>query len=165
MKTNDDVVFSNELVSKYEKQHSEESFWNKIKKVGSKIGVTPIYLAFLLYHSIKSKSIPIVNKTPIIGALGYFISLIDIVPDVTPLVGYCDDVSVIVGALALIATQITEEIREDAKASARRIFPDITDEEFSVIDNMYKKSGEAVKAADSIKKIKKDTRNKSNNEK
>lgn len=165
METNDDVVFSNELVSKYEKQHSEESFWNKIKKVGSKIGVTPIYLVFLLYHSLKSKSIPIVNKAPIVGALGYFISLIDIVPDVTPLVGYCDDVSVILGALALIATQITEEIREEAKDSARRIFPYITDEEFSVIDNMYKKSGEVVKAADSIKQMKKDTRNKSNDEK
>ena len=158
METNDDVVFSDELVSKYEKQHSEESFWNKIKKVGSKIGVTPIYLAFLLYHSIRSKSIPIVNKAPIVGALGYFISLIDIVPDVTPLVGYCDDVSVIVGALALIATQITEEIREEAKESARRIFPDITDEEFSVIDNMYKKSGEVVNSANFIKTIKNDTR-------
>lgn len=165
MKTNDDVVFSNELVSKYEKQHREDSFWNKIKKVGSKIGVTPIYLVFLLYHSIKSKSIPIVNKAPIVGALGYFISLIDIVPDVTPLVGYCDDVSVIVGALALIATKITEEIRDEARKSVRRIFPDITDEEFSVIDNMYKKSGEAIKAADSIKQMKNDTRNKSNNEK
>ena len=162
METNDDVVFSNELVSKYEKQHNEESFWKKIKKVGSKIGVTPIYLAFLLYHSIRSKSIPVVNKAPIVGALGYFISLIDIVPDVTPLVGYCDDVSVIVGALALIATQITEEIREEAKESAQRIFPDITDEEFSVIDNMYKKSGEAVSAAKSIKNMKKDSRDKVN---
>lgn len=158
MEINDDVVFSNELVSKYEKQHSEENFWKKIKKVGSKIGVTPIYLAFLLYHSIKSKSIPIVNKAPIVGALGYFISLIDIVPDVTPLVGYCDDISVIVGALAAIATQITEEIREEAKESARRIFPDITDEEFSVIDNMYKKSGEVVNSANFIKTIKNDTR-------
>lgn len=159
METNDDVVFSNELVSKYEKQHNEESFWKKIKKVGSKIGVTPIYLAFLLYHSIRSKSIPVVNKAPIVGALGYFISLIDIVPDVTPLVGYCDDVSVIVGALALIATQITEEIREEAKESAQRIFPDITDEEFSVIDNMYKKSGEVVNSANFMKTIKNDTRN------
>lgn len=158
MEINDDVVFSNELVSKYEKQHSEENFWKKIKKVGSKIGVTPIYLAFLLYHSIKSKSIPIVNKAPIVGALGYFISLIDIVPDVTPLVGYCDDISVIVGALAAIATQITEEIRVEAKASARKVFPEITDEEFSIIDNMYKKSGEVVNKANTIKDIKKDTR-------
>ena len=162
METNDDVVFSNELVSKYEKQHNEESFWKKIKKVGSKIGVTPIYLAFLLYHSIRSKSIPVVNKAPIVGALGYFISLIDIVPDVTPLVGYCDDMSVVIGALALIATQITEEIREKAKNSTRNIFPTITDDEFSVIDNMYKKSGEAVSAAKSIKNMKKDSRDKVN---
>lgn len=158
MENNKDIVFSKELVVKYEKEHSEEKFWNKIKKVGSKIGVTPIYLVFLLYHSIKSKSIPIVNKAPIVGALGYFISFIDIVPDITPLVGYCDDISVVVGALALIATQITDEIREDAKKSARKIFPEITDDEFSVIDNMYKKSGEVVTTAKIMKSVRKDTR-------
>lgn len=158
MEANNDVVFSNELVAKYEKEHDEKSFWNKIKKVGSKIGVTPIYLVFLLYHSIKSKSIPMVNKAPIVGALGYFISFIDIVPDITPLVGYCDDVSIIVGALAVIATQITEEIREDAKASTRKIFPEITDEEFAIIDNMYRKSGEVINNVGDMKEIKKDTR-------
>ena len=101
-----------------------------------------------------------VNKAPIVGALGYFISFIDIVPDITPLVGYCDDVSIVVGALAVIATKITEEIREDAKASTRKIFPEITDEEFEIIDNMYKKSEEVLNTANFIKTIKKDTRNK-----
>lgn len=144
---------------------AKKSFWEKIKKVGSKIGVTPIYLAFLLYHSIKSKSISIVNKVPIVGALGYFASTIDILPDFTPVVEYCDDVSVVVGALAIIATQITEEIREEARESTWRIFPDITDEEFSIIDNMYKKSAEAYKFVDSIKQMKEDTRNKSNDKK
>lgn len=106
-----------------------------------------------------------INKAPIIGALGYLISFIDIVPDITPLVGYCDDVSIVVGALAVIATKITEEIRENAKASTRKIFPEITDEEFSIIDNMYKKSGEVFNTANSIKQMQNDTRSKSNNEK
>ena len=158
MEANNDVIFSNELVGKYEKEHDEKRFWNKIKKVGSKIGVTPIYLVFSLYHAIKSKSIPMVNKAPIAGALGYFISVIDIVPDITPLVGYCDDVTIVVGALAAIATQITEEIREEAKASTRKIFPEITDEEFTIIDSMYNKSVKVVNNANSIKDIKKDTR-------
>ncbi len=165
MKINNEVVFSNDLVSKYEKEHDENKFWNKIKKVGSKIGVTPIYLVFILYHSIKSSSIPIMNKAPIIGALGYFTSFIDVVPDITPLVGYCDDLTIIVGALAAIATQITEEIREEAKGSARKIFPEITDEEFTIIDNMYKKSGDAVNTANTMKKMKKDTRKNNFNDK
>lgn len=158
MEVNKDVVFSNELVSKYEKEHDEKKFWKKIKKVGAQIGVTPIYLVFLLYHAIKSKSIPMVNKAPIVGALGYFISFIDMVPDITPLVGYCDDVTIVVGALAVISTQITEEIREDAKVSTRKIFPEITDEEFRIIDNMYKKSGDVINDLSDMKGIKKDTR-------
>lgn len=138
MKIKEDVVFSKELVDKYEKEHDENKFWIKIKKVGTKIGVTPIYLVFLLFHSLMSKSIPMTSKAPIAGALGYFISFIDIIPDLTPILGYCDDVSIIVGALGLIATQITEEIREDAKISTKRIFHNINDDEFTLIDGLYK---------------------------
>jgi len=155
-----DVVFSEEIVSKYEDEHNEKSFWSKIKTVGTKIGVTPIYLVFLLYHSIMSKSISFVTKAPLVGALGYFISMIDGIPDLTPFLGYCDDVSIVVGALALIANQITEEVREEAKNSTRKIFPDITDEEFSLIDNMYKKSSDIYTQANNIKNMKKDTRKK-----
>ncbi len=108
----------------------KKKFWNKIKKVGAKIGVTPIYLVFLLYYSIKSKSIPMINKAPIVGALGDFISFIDIMTDITPLLGYCDDLTIVLGVLEVISTQITEEIREEAKASTRKIFPEIKDEEF-----------------------------------
>ncbi|CEQ18973.1 YkvA family protein [Paraclostridium sordellii] len=136
MKIKEDIVFSNELIDKYEKQHDENKFWIKIKKVGTNIGVKPMYLVFLLYHSLMSKSISITSKSPIAGALGYFLSFIDIIPDLTPVLGYCDDVSVIMGALGLIATQITEKIREDAKNSTKKIFPNITEAEFKLIDSI-----------------------------
>lgn len=138
MKMREDVVFSKELLDKYEREHDDNKFWFKIKKVGTKIGVTPIYLVFLLYHSLISKSIPITSKAPITGALGYFISFIDIIPDLTPILGYCDDVGVIIGALGLIATQITEEIRKDAKISTKKIFHNVNDDEFILIDGLYK---------------------------
>jgi len=160
---NEGVIFTKEIVSKYENKHDEKGFWEKIKKVGTKIGVTPIYLVFLLYHSLMSKSISIAAKAPIAGALGYFISLVDIVPDLTPVIGYCDDMSIVVGALGVIATQITEEIRWEAKNSTRKIFPNITDEEFIIIDKMYNKSAQVLNDAKSMKENKHNIRTKSKN--
>ncbi|MFI3210637.1 MAG: DUF1232 domain-containing protein [Peptostreptococcaceae bacterium] len=140
---------------KYEKKYDENKFMDKVNKYGKKIGITPIYLVFLLYHSLKSKEMPLRNKAPLFGAMGYFISFIDFIPDVTPFIGYCDDVAIIISALMVIANKITDNIREDAKISTRKIFPNITDEEFSIIDDMYRKG---VNSADDINKSKTDTR-------
>lgn len=129
---------------KYQEKYDENKFLNKITDYGKKIGVTPIYLVFLLYHSMKSKQISTFAKAPIAGAIAYFVSFVDFLPDITPFVGYCDDVTIIVGSLAVIASQITDEIREQAKESTRKIFPNVTDEEFSIIDDMYKKGAQNV---------------------
>lgn len=128
------------VYKEYSKDYNEENFYNKIKKYGKKIGITPIYLSFLIFHSIKSKEIPTFMKAPLLGAIGYFVSFIDFLPDLTPIIGYCDDVTIIVSSLVLISTKITPTIREEAKYSTRKIFPNVTNEEFSIIDNMYKKS-------------------------
>ncbi|MFI3211078.1 MAG: hypothetical protein R3Y64_08565, partial [Peptostreptococcaceae bacterium] len=58
---------------KYEKKYDENKFMDKINKYGKKIGITPIYLVFLLYHSLKSKEMPLRNKAPLFGAMGYFV--------------------------------------------------------------------------------------------
>lgn len=42
MNINEDIIFTQEIVSKYENKHDEKGFWEKIKKVGrvqEKIGV------------------------------------------------------------------------------------------------------------------------------
>lgn len=39
-----------------------------------------------------------------------------------------NDVTIVIGVLSVIVTQITEEIREEVKASIRKIFSDIIDE-------------------------------------
>lgn len=138
MKNINEVALSKDLIDKYKKEHNEKKFWSKMKKIGTKIGVTPVYLVFLLYHSFMSKDIPITSKAPLTGALGYFISFIDVIPDLTPILGYCDDITVVIGALALIESKITDEIRDNAKNSTRKIFANINEKEFSLIDDLYK---------------------------
>lgn len=53
--------------------------------------------ALKMYYAATDADTPTWAKTTIYGALGYFISPIDVIPGITPLVGYTDDVGVLCG--------------------------------------------------------------------
>ena len=61
-------------------------------------------------------------KAAIYSALGYFILPIDVIPDVTPVVGFSDDLAAIAMALALAQVYITPEIEAQAKERIMSIF-------------------------------------------
>lgn len=65
---------------------------------------------------------PIWAKTTIYGALGYFVSPIDAIPDVTPIVGYSDDLGVLVLALATVSAYVKDEHVTKAKETLLRWF-------------------------------------------
>lgn len=92
----------------YRKQFSEQRFRNKLRQV-ARIGRRPLALALTLYYAFRDPATPAWCKTVIIGALGYFISVIDAVPDLTPILGYTDDVGVMLAALAVLGSHILPE--------------------------------------------------------
>ena len=49
------------------------------------------------------------------GALAYFISPIDAIPDPIPVIGFTDDLGVLIGAVATIAMHITPKEKKKAK--------------------------------------------------
>ncbi len=100
----------------------EKSFWSKVKNSTSSAGYEAIHNALILYYTARAKETPLWCKTVIVGALGYFISLIDAIPDLTPILGYTDDISVMIAAVAALATHITPEIRDKAKEKADKLF-------------------------------------------
>ena len=101
---------------KYEDKYSESGLWDKIRKNIAKIGVKVIYQALLLYYVAQSPNCPSKIKAGIIGALGYLISPIDLIPDIMPGIGYADDAAAIATAVALAQIYITDEIKAQAKA-------------------------------------------------
>ncbi len=108
--------------SKESAEIPEKSFWKKIKTSTSAAGYEAIYNAFILYYTARAKETPLWCKTVIAGALGYFISLIDVIPDLTPILGYTDDITVMIAAVGALAAHITPEIKEKAKDKADKIF-------------------------------------------
>lgn len=110
----------------YENSYNDGSFWNKIKQVGKKVGIKPLYIALLLYYSLSKASI--LNKALIIGALGYFISPLDLIPDYIPILGLSDDAAVLMFAYYKIQNSIDDDIRDNAKNKLEEIFGDFDED-------------------------------------
>ena len=119
MSTHDDInveEIENLEFEKYEDKYSESGLWDKIRKNIAKIGVKVIYQALLLYYVAQSPNCPSKIKAGIIGALGYLISPIDLIPDIMPGIGYADDAVAVATAVALAQIYITDDIKEQAKS-------------------------------------------------
>jgi uncharacterized membrane protein YkvA (DUF1232 family) len=75
-----------------------------------------------MYYALQDADTPAWAKAVIIGALGYFISPIDLIPDVTPVVGFVDDLGVLVGAAATVALHIKDEHTIRAQEKLKKWF-------------------------------------------
>ena len=113
-----------EKTSDYTEAYSEQSFWHKVKGYALKAGSEVIGRALLLYYAAQRPDTPVWAKSTIYGALGYFISMADAVPDITPIVGYTDDLGVLALAIATIAAYIDDGVREKAEAKTKQWFGD-----------------------------------------
>lgn len=79
------------------------------------------------------------SKATIIGALGYFITPIDLIADPIPGTGYGDDLSAIIAALGVISVFITPETKIKARKKNLELFSNAIEEDFNVIDSIIKK--------------------------
>ena len=119
MSTHDEIKaeeIENLDIEKYRDKYSEEGLWEKIRKNIAKIGVKVIYQALLLFYVAQSPHCPAKIKAGIIGALGYLISPLDLIPDFMPGIGFADDAAAIAAAVALAQVYINDEIRAQARA-------------------------------------------------
>ena len=116
-------------ISSYEKHFSFNGLMNKIKETAKKAGLKAIYMALLLYYALESPTITTIDKAIIYGALGYFISPLDIVPDILPLIGLSDDIAVLAWAFSRVKKHINDMTREKAKTKLKIWFGDFDEKE------------------------------------
>ena len=82
----------------------EENLWTKLEKVGKKISFAKDILA--LFRYIKDPLVSWYRKAIVVAGLIYFISPIDAIPDITPLIGYLDDLGVITALLKYLGHEL-----------------------------------------------------------
>ena len=96
--------------------------WRTLKKVAASAGRKTVLSALILFYCLKDSDTPKWAKGVIIGALGYLILPVDLIPDVIPGIGYGDDWGAIVAALAAVAAYIKDEHKAKAQAQVERFF-------------------------------------------
>ncbi len=111
-------------IEKYQGNYSESGFWDKVKKVAGKAGKKVIYVALILYYELTDENVSPKEKAVIIGALGYFILPVDLIPDVIPVLGFTDDLAALTAVYAYIKSHLTPEVKARAKSRLCEWFPD-----------------------------------------
>jgi uncharacterized membrane protein YkvA (DUF1232 family) len=113
---------------------SENRFWNKLRNYARQAGLKTVYAALLLFYAYRRKDTPYWAKNIVLGTLGYFLSPIDAVPDLTPIIGYTDDIGVLAFGLVTIAAYVNQEVKEKAKGQLHRWFGTYDEDELAEVD-------------------------------
>ena len=100
---------TNALTS-YQWHYTNSKFWSKIAQVAKHLGRKVMFYALCLYFVMKSGDVSIKDKAIIIGALGYLIAPIDLLPDYIPGLGLTDDAAALKIAYDTVKGSITPEI-------------------------------------------------------
>ena len=114
-------INENEL-RKYADNYSEEGLLLKISKFGAHIGLELLYKVAQLWCVLQKPDVPAKDKALIMGALGYLISPLDFIPDLTPVLGYSDDLVAITFALLKVQGYIDDKVKAEAKALLAKVF-------------------------------------------
>ena len=121
----------------YANKFSQSDFVEKISSIAKRAGAKLVYAALILYYTLQSDKVSTANKAMIIGALGYMISPLDVIPDAIPIAGLTDDLAVLLFVLKKVWTDIDPEIQTKAKETLAKWFDqDEIDEEISDLFNL-----------------------------
>ena len=114
-----------------------KGFMSKLTKHFSKLGQKFVYIAMLMYYAYQRKDTPKWAKNIIIGAISYFVSPIDAVPDLTPFLGFTDDLGVLSFGLVAISCYINDEVKENAQAALSKYFKKVNPDIIAEVDEIY----------------------------
>ena len=119
----------------YANKFSQSEFVEKISRIAKRAGAKLVYAALILYYTLQSDHVSKTDKAIIIGALGYMISPLDVIPDAIPIAGLTDDFAVLMYVLKKVWTDIDPSIVEQAKDKLSKWFDT---EEIDEIQDMFK---------------------------
>ena len=99
-------------IDEYQEAYTEQGFWEKLGSYAKSAGREVVEKALPLFYAGQEEKAPAWAKATIVASLGYFIMPLDAIADLTPAVGYADDLGVLVLALAAVATYINDDVRQ-----------------------------------------------------
>ena len=110
------------LLAMSDEQIVRDGFWHKTRKTLGRIPFTEDAVA--AFYCATDSATPLPVRATLFGALAYFILPFDFLPDILPVLGFTDDAAVLATAIRMVASNITPEHREAARAALKRGLPD-----------------------------------------
>ena len=107
---------------KYAGNYSGSKLREKLAAVAKNLGSKTLWYVLLLYYTLDSHEVSLGNKAIIMGALGYLILPLDLIPDVIPVLGLADDAAAIKLAYDTVKASITPSIERKATHKLRLWF-------------------------------------------
>ena len=117
----------------YSNKFTKGEFVEKISRIAKRAGVKLVYAALVLFYTLQSNKVSAKDKAIIIGALGYLISPLDVIPDAIPIAGLSDDCAVLIFVLQKIWGDVNEDVKQKALAKLSQWFDEDEIEEVNHI--------------------------------
>lgn len=124
---------------KYEDKYSDKGFVDKIAHIAKRSGAKLVYAALILYYTLQSDKVSVKDKAIIIGALGYLISPLDVVPDAIPIAGLGDDLAVLMYVVHKVWAEVSDEVKEKAHSKLAQWFDE---DEQKAADDLFENDPE-----------------------
>lgn len=120
----------------YSGKFTNSDFVEKISKIAKRAGSKLVYAALILYYTLQSDKISVKDKAIIIGALGYLVSPLDVIPDAIPIAGLGDDLAVLIYVLNKVWGNVSDDIKAKAKDKLSKWFDE---DEIAEINTLFDK--------------------------
>lgn len=118
----------------YAGKFSQSDFVEKISSIAKRAGAKLVYAALILFYTLQSNKVSAKDKAIIIGALGYMISPLDVIPDAIPIAGLTDDLAVLVYVLKKVWVDVEDDVKVKAKEKLNKWFDE---DEIAEIDDLF----------------------------
>jgi uncharacterized membrane protein YkvA (DUF1232 family) len=118
----------------YKDKFTKSGFVEKISRIAKRAGAKLVYAALILYYTLESDKVSLKDKAIILGALGYLIGPLDVVPDAIPIAGLGDDLAVLIYVLKKVWGEVSDEVKAKAHAKLSQWFDD---DEILAADDLF----------------------------
>ena len=103
------------------KNFNDQGFLRKLARYALRLGRPVVEQLYGLYYMLLAEATPMRSKMVIVGAWLYFVSPIDLVPDILGPLGFSDDLAVIALVFKQVKEHLSDEIRAKAAAATAQL--------------------------------------------
>ena len=122
----------------YKDKFTQRAFVEKISHVAKRAGAKMVYTALILYYTLESDKVSLKDKALIVGALGYLISPLDVIPDAIPIAGLGDDLAVLLFVLKKVWGEVSEDVKAKAQDKLKKWFDEDEIEELDRMNSEFR---------------------------